>query len=341
MFMPKLAVIIVNYNTGDLLANCLHSVYASHSTDPFHVIVVDNLSSDGSAGMVRSRFPQAILISSDHNGGFGYANNLALRWLARQTEWPSSGTNGGSIEASGLQVSDGPGNQPRAEIPVQGDSPFRFPCDYVLFLNPDTVLPPDALDVTVDFLKTHTEAGIMGPKVIKPDGSLDLACRRSFPTPLSSLFKLTGLSKVLPHNRLVARYNLTYLQDDQTAEVDSVMGAYMLVRASALEQAGLFDERFFMYGEDLDLAFRIKERGWKVFYYPAVEVLHHKGASSRKQSDRSIREFYRAMRIFYRKHYAQRYNGLVNATVSLGITARGTLALLQNTLRPAERKRVT
>jgi hypothetical protein len=140
---------------------------------------------------------------------------------------------------------------------------------------------------------------------------------------------------------VVARYNLTYLSDDETAEVDSVMGAYMLVRAEALEQAGLFDERFFMYGEDLDLAFRIKERGWKVFYYPAVEVLHHKGASSRKQSERSIREFYRAMHIFYRKHYAESRNGLVNAVVQSGITARGMLALSQNALRPSERKRVT
>src|SRR5207253_5590976 len=126
----------------------------------------------------------------------------------------------------------------------------------------------------------------------------------------------------------------TYLSDDQTAEVDSVMGAYMFVRAEALEQAGLFDERFFMYGEDLDLAFRIKERGWKVFYYPAVQVLHYKGASSRKQSERSIREFYRAMHIFHRKHYSQRYNGLINAIISFGISARGTLALLQNALRP-------
>src|SRR5205814_8060174 len=174
---------------------------------------------------------------------------------------------------------------PSAEVPRYGESPFTFPCDYVLFLNPDTVLPPDALQATVDFLEAHPAAGIVGPKMVKPDGSLDLACRRSFPTPLSSLFKLTGLSKLFPRSRLVARYNLTYLNDDETSEVDSVMGAYMLVRAEALGQAGLFDERFFMYGEDLDLAFRVKERGWKVYYYPAVQVLHYKGASSRKASD--------------------------------------------------------
>jgi GT2 family glycosyltransferase len=335
MVMPNLAVIIVNYNTRELLAHCLRSVYASCTGVPFHVIVVDNVSPDGSAEMARTLFPQATLIVSDRNSGFGYANNLALRWLSAQAALPTEPV---YVErASGPR----PGAQPAREIPEQGDSPYRLPCDYVLFLNPDTVLPTEALEMTVGFMEEHKSAGILGPKVVKPDGSLDLACRRSFPTPLSSLFKLTGLSKILPRSKLIARYNLTYLSDDQTAEVDSVMGAYMLVRSAALEQAGLYDERFFMYGEDLDLAFRVKERGWKVYYYPAVEVLHHKGASSRKQSERSIREFYRAMQVFYQKHYAGRYNGLINAVVGLGIRTRGTIALLQNAFRPAERKRVT
>jgi hypothetical protein len=335
--MPELAIIIVNYNTRELLTHCLKSVYASRTGNRYNVIVVDNHSSDGSAESVSARFPQATLIMSDRNGGFGYANNLALRWLAKQSALPVEGTIGGSISARGPAQ----GKQPRNEVPEYGSSPYKFPCDYVLFLNPDTVLPDNALEVTVDFMERHREAGIMGPKVIKLDGTLDLACRRSFPTPASGLFKLAGLSRLFPRNRALARYNLTYLSDDETAEVDSVMGAYMLVRSEALAQAGLYDERFFMYGEDLDMAFRVKERGWKVFYHPAVEVLHHKGASSRKQSERSIREFYLAMHIFYRKHYAERYNGLVNAVVKAGITARGTLALAQNALRPVERKRVT
>jgi N-acetylglucosaminyl-diphospho-decaprenol L-rhamnosyltransferase len=335
--MPKLAVIIVNYNTRELLTHCLKSVYGGRTGNPYHVIVVDNNSSDGSAEAVSARFPQATLILSDRNGGFGYANNLALRWLASQTALPQEGSNGGSLRASGPAHD----RQPQDEVPERGSSLYTFPCDYVLFLNPDTVLPENALDVTVDFMEQHPEAGIMGPKVVKLDGSLDLACRRSFPTPTSGLFKLAGLSKLFPRSRAFARYNLTYLDDDETAEVDSVMGAYMLVRSDALAQAGLYDERFFMYGEDLDLAFRVKERGWKVFYHPAVEVLHHKGASSRKQSERSIREFYRAMHIFYRKHYAERYNGLVNALVKAGISMRGSLALAQNALRPVERKRVT
>lgn len=335
--MPNLAIIIVNYNTHELLAHCLQSVYASRTDAPFHVIVVDNSSSDGSADLVRSRFPQAALILSDRNGGFGYANNLALRWLSRQPTLPQFGSQGGSL----IEIGPAERKQPRAEVALRGNPAYSFPCDYVLFLNPDTVLPPDALDVTINFLETHKDAAIVGPKMVKPDGSLDLACRRSFPTPASSFFKLTGLSKLFSRHPLVAHYNMTYLHDDETAEVDSVMGAYMLVRGSALAQAGLFDERFFMYGEDLDLSFRIKARCWRVFYYPAVTVLHHKGASSRKQSERSIREFYKAMRIFYGKHYAHRQPGLINAVIHLGITLRGALALSQNALRTTERKRVT
>jgi N-acetylglucosaminyl-diphospho-decaprenol L-rhamnosyltransferase len=335
--MPTLAIIIVNYNTRELLNHCLKSVYANRTGNRFHVIVVDNHSSDGSAESVSARFPQATLIQSNRNGGFGYANNLALRWLAAQKALPGEGSRGGSILERGPAL----GEQPQEEVPERGNSPLSFPCDYVLFLNPDTILPDNALEVTVGFMEQNRRAGIVGPRVIKPDGSLDLACRRSFPTPASGLFKLAGLSKLFPKSRAFARYNLTYLSEDQTAEVDSVMGAYMLVRAETMAQAGLYDERFFMYGEDLDLAFRVKERGWKVYYHPAVEVLHHKGASSRKQSERSIREFYRAMHIFYRKHYAEQYNALVNALVKAGITVRGGLALVQNALRPVERKRVT
>jgi GT2 family glycosyltransferase len=335
--MPSLAIIVVNYNTRDLLAACLNSVYASRCEHAYHVIVVDNRSTDGSAAMVAERFPQATLIASDRNGGFGYANNLALRYLASQRDCPAGKAMGDRLTASGPRHSA----QPPGEIPAAGSSHFRFPCDYVLFLNPDTVLSVDALQVTVDFREEHPKAAVVGPKVVKPDGTLDLACRRSFPTPASGLFKLAGLSRLFPKSRTLARYNMTYLGDDETAEVDSVMGAYMLVRARALAEAGLFDERFFMYGEDLDLAFRLKERGWKVFYYPAIEVLHHKGAASRKQSERSIREFYRAMHVFYRKHYAGKNIGPINAVVSLGITLRGWLALAQNALRPTERKRVT
>ena len=330
MSSVALAIVIVNYNTRDLLARCLESVLANTCRCSYDLLVVDNCSRDGSAAMVRERFPSVHLIQSDRNGGYGYANNLALRVLAGR-----SGVAVGSVLRG-----PAPGRQPGAEIPETGGAGLRFP-DYVLLLNPDTELPPNTFQVLIDFLAAHPEAGIVGPRMEKPDGKLDLACRRSFPTPLNSLFKLTGLSRLLPHHPKVAEYNLTHLSEWEPAEVDSVMGACMLVRGTALGAAGLFDERFFMYGEDLDLAYRVKARGWRVYYNPAVTVLHVKGASSRKQSTRSIREFYRAMHIFYTKHYARRYGALVSALVRAGITLREGVALAQNALRPPARRRVT
>jgi GT2 family glycosyltransferase len=331
MSSPSLAVVIVNYNTRELLAHCLESVLASDCDCPTTVFVVDNRSADDSVTLVRERFPAVRLIESDRNAGYGYANNLALRVLA------------GQVRAGGYPAGlhgPPPGGQPPAEIPAAGDAGLSFP-DYVLLLNPDTVLPPNAIQAMVDFLAATPEAGVVGPRLEQPDGTLDLACRRAFPRPMNALFKLTGLSRLLPHHPAIAEYNLTHLSEYELTEVDSVNGAFMLVRGTALGQAGLFDERFFMYGEDLDLAYRIQARGWKVYYNPVVTVLHIKGASSRKQSTRSIREFYRAMHIFYSKHYARRYGLAVSAAVRLGITLREGLALAQNALRPAARRRVT
>jgi N-acetylglucosaminyl-diphospho-decaprenol L-rhamnosyltransferase len=194
-----------------------------------------------------------------------------------------------------------------------GEHPSGAP-RYALLLNPDTEVPPDALGRVVAFADADAEIGVLGPKLVRPDGSLDLACRRSFPTPELSAYRMLGLSRLFPHSRRFGRYNLTYLDADVTAEVDSVVGAFMLVRREALDQVGLLDEAFFMYGEDLDWAFRIKAAGWKVVYYPGVTVLHVKRASSR-QSPRAQVEFWRSMEIFYRKHYAAETPWLIHVAV--------------------------
>lgn len=155
----------------------------------------------------------------------------------------------------------------------------------------------------VDFIDAHPAVGIAGPKVVRPDGSLDLACRRSFPTPEVALYRLSGLSRLLPHSPRFGRYNCTHLDPDVEAEVDCVMGAFMLVRAEAIDEVGMLDPRFFMYGEDLDWCYRIKRAGWRVLYNPRVVVTHVKKAAARK-SPRARVEFYRAMDIFYCKNYA-------------------------------------
>jgi GT2 family glycosyltransferase len=201
---------------------------------------------------------------------------------------------------------------------------------YVLLLNPDTVLPKDVLPAMVSFLETNPDAGVAGPRLIRPDGSLDLACRRSFPSPEVSFYRMLGLSKLFPKHPRFARYNLTFLDDTVVCEVDSVVGAFMLVRGEILDQVGLLDEAFFMYGEDLDWAFRIKQKGWKVYYNGAVHAIHVKGASSSQRSTKSIIAFYKAMLTFYHKHYAATTPFLLGCAVITGIYAKGALALIKN-----------
>lgn len=299
--MLDLAIVIVSYNTRDLLRACLRSVYASQGDFTYRVCVVDNSSSDGSGQMVREEFPQVLLIESPVNGGYAYANNLGLRAFG--------------FTDAGQEVAD-PASLPR----------------YVLLLNPDTVLPPEALREMIAFMDARPLAGVVGPKLVRLDGSLDKACRRSFPTPEVSFYRLFGLSKLFPRSPRFGRYNLTYLDPDQLVQVDSVVGAFMLVRAEAVRQAGLLDETFFMYGEDLDWAYRIKQHGWQVWYNPAVTVLHIKEASSR-HSRRARVEFYRAMAIFYRKHYAAQTPRWLHYLILGGIALRGGWELALRPLR--------
>jgi GT2 family glycosyltransferase len=213
--------------------------------------------------------------------------------------------------------------------------------EYYLLLNPDTVLSSSALRTMVDYMDARPEAGVAGPKLVLTDGRLDLACRRSFPSPQVSFYRMLGLSRLFPRSRRFGRYNMTYLDPDTPAEVDSVVGAFMMVRAEAALQVGFLDEAFFMYGEDLDWAFRIKERGWKVLYNPQAVVTHHKGAASRRHSKKAIVEFYRAMQIFFDKHYAANSNLLLRLLIVSSIWAKCAFSLGINYLRPPEARRVS
>lgn len=292
--MIDLSIIIVNYNTCELLRNCLTSIFQSNSGINFNVVVVDNASTDGSSSMVMSEFSKVELISSTTNGGFAYANNLGLRHVGFDDK-----------------------------VPPQPQSPR-----YALLLNPDTLLPANALAEMVKFMDEHPDVGVAGPKLVRLDGTLDLACRRAFPTPEVSFYRMLGLSKLFPHSPKFGRYNMTFVDPDQLLEVDSVVGAFMMVRREAIAQAGLLDETYFMYGEDLDWAYRIKEKNWKIFYNPAVTVTHVKRAASRKSQKAQI-EFYRAMDIFYRKFYAASTPFWLHTLVVLGINLRWRLTQLK------------
>jgi GT2 family glycosyltransferase len=304
---PDLAVVILNYNTCALLGECLRSVQPEHHRDlRFTVIVVDNASTDGSAAMVRREFPHVQLLAHTANIGYSAGNNLALRAL-------------------GFDKAPPPGSSAADALPR-----------YALLLNPDTVVPRGALAAMVRFMDAHPQAGAAGPRVRRPDGSLDRACRRSFPTPQVSFYRMVGLSRLFPHSRRFNAYNLEYLPEDAVHTVDSVVGAYMQVRREAILQAGLLDESFFMYGEDLDWAKRIKDAGWEVWYNGQVEILHVKEAAS-SQSAKSRIDFYEAMWLFYRKHYRADTNWLLDKTILLGIVGKGGLDVSRHLWRYCRR----
>lgn len=185
---------------------------------------------------------------------------------------------------------------------------------YILLLNPDTKLSSDTLEIMLDFMEQHVEVGISGCKLVKANGKLDLACRRRFPNPWYS-FQRLFLNKR-------TNYNYTNIEENLSMEVDSVVGAFLLIRKSLIDKIGLLDESFFMYGEDLDWCWRCKEAGYKVWYYPKTTVTHYKGESSKQNSGKALKWFYDAMWIFYKKHYAKKYLFIFNWLVWLGIYGR-------------------
>ena len=195
-------------------------------------------------------------------------------------------------------------------------------CDFFLLLNPDTLLQDGALDKMVQFLDEHPEVGIAGCKVLNRDGTLQLACRRSIPTPKVAFYRLTGLSRLFPNNHTMAKYNMTYEDPDQAHEVDAVSGAFLMIRREVVEKIGLLDERFFMYGEELDWCLRTQRAGWSVMYCPQSQIIHYKGESTKYNSRKAALEFYRAMYLFHRKHFAQDYSRLTNFLIYAGIGVR-------------------
>src|SRR5581483_743369 len=210
----------------------------------------------------------------------------------------------------------------------------------VLLLNPDTELPPDALPTLVGYLDAHSDVGAVGPKLVLADGTLDLACRRSFPTPSVAFYRLSGLSRLFPGHPRFGRYNLRCLDADVEVDVDAVSGACMLGRREVIDQVGGLDERFFMYGEDLDWAYRIKAQGWRIRYNPGVVVRHYKGEASRQDSQRATIAFYDAMRLFYEKHYRSSTPPALRVVIVAGVWARLMWSLVKNALRAPSQRRV-
>jgi GT2 family glycosyltransferase len=204
--------------------------------------------------------------------------------------------------------------------------------EYVLLLNPDTEVPADTLPKVLEFMEKREEIAALTCRVELGDGSLDPACHRGFPTPWASFCYFTGLEKLFPKSRLFGKYHMTWCDLEKPHEIDSPSGCFFLIRRKILEEVGFLDEDYFLYGEDMDLAFRIKEKGFKIFFYPEAKIIHYKGISSGVKKATAhlttataetrrlaIKSFFRANRLFYQKHLAHRYPFIINWFTYLGI----------------------
>jgi len=208
--------------------------------------------------------------------------------------------------------------------------------EFVLILNPDTILQEDTLEKMVAFMRSHEECGALGCRILNPDGSFAPESRRAFPTPEIAFWRMTGLGKLFPRSKRFGGYNMTYLPIDEPAEVDALSGSCMMARREALmgpRGAGLFDEDFFMYGEDLDLCYRIQQAGWSIWYTPDTCIIHYKGESTKKGEIRYVRLFYGAMLLFIEKHLDGQHSSTLVSLLRFGIMLRASLTLLANGLK--------
>ncbi|MGB9588095.1 MAG: glycosyltransferase family 2 protein [Armatimonadota bacterium] len=249
------SVVIVNWNTKDLLQRCLESVYRTLPPLSFEVVLVDNASTDGSAEMVAELFPQVTLIVSDVNLGY------------------SAGSNLGMASTSG---------------------------EFILLMNPDTELQEGAVIRMVEFARAQPKAGIVGPRLLNPDGSLQKS-GRTFTTWWREVLGLTKLYNMWV--RLCPEADWGRESFDIPAMVDEVSGACMLVRRLALDEVGMLDERFFMYYEEVDWCRRMAQAGWEIHYLPSAEVVHHWSAGAKKAGLSMSHIAYRSQYLYFRKHH--------------------------------------
>jgi len=281
--MAKLSIIILSYNTKEITLSCLQSLYqALRNNKNYQVIVVDNASCDGSKVMLRH-------FKEQHQ-------DLIL--LCNQTNLGFTKANNQALKATDA--------------------------DYVLFLNSDVMVKELDFGEILKYLDNHQNIGLLTIKLLLPSGQIDPASHRGFPNLWNSFCYFSKLEKLFadipPLNRLFGGYHLSYLDLNQIHEIDSPNGAFFLTRKHILDRVGGFDEKFFMYGEDLDLAFRIKQAGFRVIYYPLQQAIHLKYTSGLQQEDESTRKkikshFYEAMKIFYKKHYETKYSLICNKLI--------------------------
>jgi len=204
--------------------------------------------------------------------------------------------------------------------------------EYVLLLNPDTIVEEDAFVKCVHFFETTSDAGALGVKMINGKGEFLPESKRGLPLPSVAFYKIFGLSKFFPQSKKFGSYHLTYLSNDEIHSVDVLSGAFMMIRKKVLDDIGFLDEDYFMYGEDIDLSYRITEHGYNNYYFPDVKIIHYKGESTKKGSLNYVYVFYRAMKIFAEKHFSQQHRFLFSLLINVAIYFRAFLSMLKRVI---------
>lgn len=285
------SLIIVSWNTYDILRDCLKSVFQQTKEIDFEVIVVDNASIDNSAEMIKKDFPQVILIENSENRGFAAANNQGM---AIAKDW------------------------------------------YVLLLNSDTIVLDDAIAKTVSFADAHPQAAVVGCRVLNPDLTLQPTCFM-FPSILNMLLSTTYLYKLFPKNKFFGRERMTWWDRSDVREVDVATGCFMLVRREAIDEVGVMDEQFFVYGEETDLCYRFKQAGWQILFTPCAEIIHLHAASSKQVRPVMTLQLRGSILLFLKKHKGRVVHTLACLLVALFFVFRVPywlgLAILQKQRR--------
>jgi len=302
-----LSIIIVNFNTKDLLKNCLQSIFTSLKKQnlSFEVIIVDNASTDKSVEFIKRLTSSRVkelrnslinnsLINNKSTTNSLINNKLTIKLIENKKNLGFAKANNQALRQA------------------QGE--------YILLLNPDTIVPKETLPFMTKFMKENKDAGIATCRVELPSGELDDACHRGFPTPWNALCHFLGLERLFPRSKFFNGYHLGYQDMDKIHEIEACVGAFLFIRRKAGEEVGWLDEDYFWYGEDLDVCFRIKKKGWKIMFVPDVKITHYKGVSSGikghtqtiSTADKSAQKLaqkarFEAMKIFYDKHYKRKY----------------------------------
>jgi GT2 family glycosyltransferase len=273
--VPKLTFQIVNYNTKNLLSDCINNLLGIYPD--MEIIVVDNSSTDGSAQMIKEKFADKVTFLEQDNKGL------------------ASGYNLGFTKATG---------------------------DIIVYIGTDAYPTAEALKKLIDYVQSNPQVGICTPKLVLRDGSVDMDAHRGFPTPWTSLARFTGLSNMFPKSKFFGHYFLSYLDTSTRHEIDMCIAHFMIVPRKVVGELNGWDEDFFLYGEDVDFCYRVKEKGYKVMYLGDVEVLHYKGAGVGRSSSKDIKTasnsskevlskvpYYTidAMKLFVNKHYKNKY----------------------------------